>query len=62
MERGALPPRLAVEPLRPAPAGALRTGRPAGKLRVPVDALSALLDRTSIRLFNALYYRIHLPP
>ena len=48
MERGALPPRLASDPLRSAPAG---------KLRVPADAPSALLNRVSIGLFNALCYR-----
>ena len=48
MERGALPPRLASNPLRPAPAG---------KLRIPADAPSALLNRVSIELFNALCYR-----
>ncbi len=48
MERGALPPGLASNPLRPAPAG---------KLRVPADAPSALLNRVSIGLFNALCYR-----
>ena len=48
MERGALPPRLASNPLRPAPAG---------RFRVPADAPSALLNRFSIRLFNELCYR-----
>ncbi len=48
MERGALPPRLASNPLRLAPAG---------KLRVPADVPSALLNRVSIGLFNELYYR-----
>ena len=48
MDRAALPPRLASDPLRPAPAG---------KLKVPVDAPSVLLNRFSIRLFNELYYR-----
>ena len=48
MERGTLPPRLASDPLRPAPAG---------KLRVPADAPSALLNRVSIGIFNALCYR-----
>ena len=48
MERGALPPRLASNPLRPSPAG---------RFRVPADAPSALLNRFSIRLFNELCYR-----
>ena len=48
MEPGALPPRLARNPLRPASAG---------RLTIPADAPSVLLNRTSIRLFNALYYR-----
>ena len=48
MERGALPPRLASDPLRLPPAG---------KLTVPVDAPSVLLNRASISLFNELYYR-----
>ena len=48
IERGALPPHLASNPLRPAPAG---------KLRVPADVPSALLNRVSIGLFNALFYR-----
>ena len=48
MERGALPPRLASDPLRPAPAG---------KLRVPADVPSALLNRVSIGIFNELCYR-----
>ena len=48
MTRGALPAQLAREPLRPA-----RTSR----LTVPVDAPSVLLNRASIGLFNALYYR-----
>ena len=49
MERGALPPRLAADPLRLPPAG---------RLRVPVDAPSMLLNRASIGLFNGLYYRL----
>ena len=48
IERGALPPHLASNPLRPVPAG---------KLRVPADVPSALLNRVSIGLFNALFYR-----
>ena len=48
MERGALPPHLASNPLRLAGAG---------KLGVPVDAPSALLNRASIRTFNELCYR-----
>ena len=48
MERGALPSRLAIDPLRPAPAG---------RLRVPVDAPPALLNRVSTGLFNELYHR-----
>ena len=48
MARGALSAQLAREPLRPA-----RTSR----LTVPVDAPSALLNRTTISLFNALYYQ-----
>jgi FAD/FMN-containing dehydrogenase len=48
MDRNALPSRLADDPLR----------RPrAGTLRVPVDAPAALLNRTSIGVFNVLYYR-----
>ena len=48
LPRSALPRRLASNPLRPAPAA---------RLAAPVDAPGALLNRTSIRLFNALYYR-----
>ena len=48
LARGSLPVRLASNPLRPA--------SPA-KLAVPIDAPSALLNRSSIRLFNALHYR-----
>ena len=48
MVRGALPPRLASDPLRLARAG---------NLRVPADAPSALLNRVSIGLFNELQYR-----
>ena len=48
LARGSLPSRLASNPLRPA--------SPA-TLAVPIDAPSALLNRTSIRLFNALHYR-----
>ncbi len=48
MERSALPQRLASDPL-----GLL----PAGKLAVPSDAPSVLLNRVSIGLFNELYYR-----
>ena len=47
MERGALPPGLASGPLRRAPTA---------KLTIPVDAPSLLLNRASIRLFNALRY------
>ncbi len=46
--RGALPARLASEPLRP-PSG--------GRLTVPVDAPSCLLNRASVGLFNGLYRR-----
>ena len=49
MERSALPPRLASDPLRPPPQG---------KFTVPLDAPSALLNRASIGLFNELYYRL----
>ena len=48
LTRKSLPARLAANPLPPAP--------PA-RLAVPVDAPAALLNRTSIRLFNALRYR-----
>ncbi len=48
MERATLPPRLTSDPLRPAPAG---------KLQVPADVPSALLNRVSIGIFNALCYR-----
>ena len=48
VERGALPGRLASDPLRPAPSG---------NLAVPIDAPSVLLNRFSIGLFNELYYR-----
>ena len=48
LPRSALPRRLAANPLRPAPAA---------RLAAPVDAPAALLNRTSIRLFNALYHR-----
>ena len=48
MERGALPPHLASNPLRPALAG---------KLRMPAHVPSALLNRVSIGLFNELCYR-----
>ena len=48
MDRAALPPRLASDPLRPARAG---------KLAVPIDAPSVLLNRFSIGLFNELHYR-----
>ena len=47
--RRSLPPRLAAEPLRPAPAG---------RLVIPFDAPSALLNRMSMGLFNKLYYRL----
>ncbi len=49
LERGALPPRFAADPLRLPPAG---------RLRVPLDAPSMLLNRASIGLFNGLYYRL----
>lgn len=49
LERGALPPRLAREPLRPAPA--------APGLAVPADPPSWLLNRASIGAFNGLHYR-----
>jgi len=48
MRRRALPTRLASDPLRPARAG---------WLRVPVDLPSLLVNRFSVALFNALYYR-----
>ncbi len=48
MERSALPPRLASDPLRPAPGV---------KCRIPADAPSALLNRISVGLFNELCYR-----
>ncbi len=47
IQRNALPPRLASDPLRVPPAG---------KLAVLVDAPSVLLNRYSISLFNELYY------
>ena len=47
MARGSLHARLAPEPLRPAPVG---------RLTVPFDAPSVLLNRASIGLYNALYY------
>ena len=49
MARGALPARLACEPLPPAPAK---------RLTVPADAPSMLLNRASIGCFNALYHRV----
>ena len=49
LERRSLPARLAGAPLRPGPAGGLT---------VPLDAPPALLNRVSVRLFNALYYRL----
>ncbi len=49
MERRALPPRLASDPLRPARAGGIR---------VPADAPPALLNRVSIGLFNGLCHRL----
>ena len=49
MERGALPPRLRSDPLRPA--------APGGRVRLPVGALSVPLNRGSVGLFNELYYR-----
>ena len=48
MACGSLPPRLVREPLCPAPVG---------RLTVPFDAPSVLLNRASIGLYNALYYR-----
>ena len=48
LPRDSLPARLAANPLRVASPAALA---------VPVDAPSALLNRRSIRLFNALHYR-----
>ena len=48
MERGALPPRLATAPFRPAPAG---------RLRVPADVPPVLLNRVSTGFFNELYHR-----
>ena len=47
MARGDLPARLARDPLRPAPAG---------RLAIPFDAPSGLLNRASIGGFNALYH------
>ena len=47
MERGALPSRLAPDPLRPA------TAR---QFTVPVDVPAMALNRVSIRVFNAWYY------
>ena len=49
MARGALPGRLAGDPLRPASAG---------RLTVPADAPPVLLNPASVRLFNALHYRL----
>ena len=48
LERAELPSRLARDPLRPA--------APAGRWTVPVDAPHVLLNRTSMRLFNACHY------
>lgn len=48
LERSALPQRLVPNPLLPT------TAR---QLTVPVNAPAALLNRISIRVFNALYYR-----
>ena len=48
MKRGALPPRLAADPLRSVVAR---------QLTVPVDAPSVLLNRHTIRVFNEWYYR-----
>lgn len=48
MERKAVPPRFASDPLRPAVA------RP---LTVPVNALGVLINRLTIRVFNECYYR-----
>ena len=48
LPRASLPARLASNPLRPASPP---------RLAVPFDAPAALLNRTSIRLFNALRYR-----
>ncbi len=48
MERAALPPRLTSDPLRPVPGG---------KLALPIDAPSVMLNRFSMGLFNELYYR-----
>ena len=48
MARRDLPAQLARNPLRPAPAGGLAA---------PFDAPGALLNRGSVGLFNALYYR-----
>lgn len=47
VERNALPPRLALDPLRPAIAR---------QFTVPVYVPSVLLNRVSIRVFNTLYY------
>ncbi len=49
MASGSLPPPFASDPLRPAPGS---------RLTIPVDAPSGLLNRASIGLFNALYYRL----
>ena len=48
LERNALPPRLAPDPLRPTAAR---------QLTIPVDAPSMLLNRLTIRVFNEWYYR-----
>ena len=47
LERSALPPRLARDPLRPATASVLS---------VPVNTPAVLLNRLPIKVFNALYY------
>ena len=48
LERNALPPRLAPDPLRPTAAR---------QLTIPVDAPSMLLNRLTIRVFNEWHYR-----
>ena len=50
MERGTLTGRFACDPLPPTAAS--------GGLTIPADAPSVLLNRTTIGLFNALYYRL----
>jgi len=49
LERSALPPRLAHDPLQPATTG---------RLTVPVNTPAMMLNRLTIKTFNALYYRL----